>query len=180
MKFAINRTKSALAEVQTTLHWEVKIINPSSAVGAMSEDLQIRVTTTGVPEETVEDVQVELQGHKVNYTGKVTKNGEITWVFYEGTDAAVFDYFTQWVNARWSGDGTDTTGKQKLTAETKADLQIQMLGPDDEITQTYTLIGAMPKYSQGSELGQDAEAVKPTITWTYDDFHRGVGSSTSW
>lgn len=180
MKFGVNRTKSALGEVQSTLHWSVLIKKASKVAGEMSEDLQIRVTTTGVPKEVVEDIQVEMQGHKVNYTGKVTKNGEITWTFVEGTDAAVFDYFTKWINGRWSGDGKDTMGKQALTADVKADLEIQLLGPDDEVTQTYTLIGCMPQYDQGAELSQSADAVNPTITWTYDDFHRGVGKSTTW
>ena len=180
MKFGINRTKSALGEVQSTLHWQVLIKNPSKAVGELSEDLQIRVTTTGVPKETVEDIQVEMQGHKINYNGKVTKNGEITWTFVEGTDAAVMEYFTKWVNARWSGDGKDTIGKQGLTVDLKADLEIQLLGPDDEVTQTFALVGCMPQYDQGSELGQSADAINPTITWTYDDFHRGKGGSTTW
>ena len=180
MKFGINRTKQALGEVQSTLHWIVNIKNPAEAVGEMSEDLQIRVTTSGIPKETVEDIQVEMQGHKVNYTGKVTKNGEISWTFVEGTDAAVMEYFTTWVNARWSGDGSDTVGKQRLTKEIKADLELKLLGPDDEVTQTFTIIGAMPQYDQGSELGQSADAINPSITWTYDDFHRGKGDSTTW
>lgn len=180
MKFSANRVKQALGEVQSTLHWAVEISSPATAVGAISEDLIIRVTTSGVPKEVTEDIQVEIGGHKINYQGKVTKNGEISWNFIDGTDAGVFEYFTKWINARWSGDGSDTQGVQKPTAEIKADLKISLLGPDDKVTRTYELIGCMPKFDDAAELGQTADIVNGVITWSYDDFHRGVGGSTTW
>ena len=66
MKFSVNRTKQALAELQTTLHWMVTITNPASAIGGMEEDLQIRIQSTGIPEATEETNKVELQGHVIN------------------------------------------------------------------------------------------------------------------
>lgn len=180
MKFSANRVKQALGEVQSTLHWSVEISSPASAVGAISEDLIIRVTTSGVPQETAEDIQVEIGGHVINYTGKVTKNGELAWNFVEGTDAAVLEYFTKWINARWSADGSDTQGKQALTSEVKADLKISLLGPNDEVTRTYEIIGAMPKFEDNAELAQTADVVNGVVTWTYDDFHRGAGSAVTW
>lgn len=42
MKFSVNRTKQALGELQTTLHWGVTVTNPANAVGGMDENLQIR------------------------------------------------------------------------------------------------------------------------------------------
>jgi hypothetical protein len=123
---------------------------------------------------------LELGGHKINFVGKLNKNGELTWKFFEGTDAAVTEYFMNWAKARWSGDGKDTVGKQSLTKDLKADIQIQLLGPDDEITQTYVLVGCMPKIDPGGELGQTSDAMQPSITFTYDDFHWGKGSSVTW
>lgn len=179
MYFSVNRTKQALAELQTTLHWTMTITNPASAVGGMDEDIQIRCQSTGVPEASPETNKVELQGHVINYVSKTTKNGEIAMTFVEGTDAAVTEYFTRWNNARWSGDGSDTQGVQKLTAELKADIKIEMMGPDDKVTQTYYLIGCMPRLDKGVTLGQSADAMTPNVTFEYDDFHMTVGG-TSW
>lgn len=171
MKFSVNRTKSGLGELQTTLHWIVTIINPAKAVGGFEEDLQIRIQTTGLPTAQEEATQVELQGHVINYVGKTIKNGELTMNFVEGTDAKVISYFTKWAQAKWGGDGKDTTGKQALTQDLKADVMIELLDPSDNVTQTYTLIGAMPRLENGAELGQTADPMNPAVTWVYDDFH---------
>lgn len=179
MKFSVNKVKTSLGELQNTLHWIVTIVNPASAVGAFDEALQIRVQSTGLPEAQSENTQVELQGHVINFPGKTIKNGELPWTFVEGTDAKVVAYFTKWDKARWEGDGKDTTGKQALTATLKADVKIELLGPDDVVTQTYTLIGAMPRIEKGATLAQTADAMLPTVTWAYDDFHQDTGG-VSW
>ena len=122
----------------------MSIANPAPAIGALPENLQIRCQSTTLPQAQEETNKVELQGHVINYVGKTTKNGEIPMVFVEGTDALAIGYFTKWQQARWSGDGKDTTGVQRLTKDLKADIKIELMGPDDVVTQTYMLIGAMP------------------------------------
>lgn len=175
MKFGINKTKNSLGELQTTLHWVLTVISPPAAVGDFSEDLQIRVQTTGLPEVTEDTTKVELQGHIINFPGKTTKNGELTAGFVEGTDAKVIAYFTKCAKARWSGDGKDTEGKQTLTKDLKADVKLELMSPDDVVTQTYTLIGTMFKMQKGATLGQVADAMMPQITMEYDDFHTSAG-----
>ena len=174
MKFSINKTKAGLGELQTTLHWVVSIAKPAEAVGEFEEDLQIRVQTSGVPVPSTESTPVELQGHTINYNGKTSYNGELPWTFVEGTDGKVIAFFSKWVAKRWAADGKDVQGKQELTEKVKADLKLELLGPDDEVTRTYTLVGAMPKIDSGNELGQSADAWMENITWTYDHHHLNV------
>ena len=174
MKFSVNRTKQGLGELQTTLHWVVSMISAPSAIGAWDEDLQIRMQTIALPQAQEESNKVELQGHVINYIGKTTKNGEIAATVVEGTDARVTAYFTKWQQARWGGDGKDTTGKQSLTKDVKADLKIELLGPDDEVTQTYILVGAYPRFEPNGNLGQSADPMIPNVTFEYDDFHVSV------
>lgn len=176
MKFSVNKTKQALGELQTMLHWSLTVVSPASAVGDMPEDIQIRCQSATVPEAVEETNKVELQGHIINMVGKTTKNGEIPLMFVEGTDARVTSYFTKWAAARWSGDGKDTQGTQKLTAELKADIKIQLMGPDDKVTQTYTLIGCMPRFEKGATLAQTADPLVMTVTMEYDDFHVQAGN----
>lgn len=176
MKYSINKTKQALSELQTTLHWAVTMIKAPNAVGQMPENVHIRCMSSGVPEATEEVVPVELQGHKINYVGKTTKAGTIDLQFVEGTDAAVIDYFTRLSNAKWSGDGKDTKGTQRLTNDLKFDLRIELMGPDDVTTQVYELIGCMGNMNKGISLAQTADAVQPTLSLEYDDFHYHHGS----
>jgi len=174
MKYSANKTRSGLGELQTTLHWDVDV--SGGPAGKFDEKLSIRVQTTTLPTATHEYVPVELQGHTVKYIGKTTKAGQIPWTFVEGTDALVTSYFIKWAQKAWGGDGKDTTGKQIKTSEMKADIKMYLRGPDDAITQTYTLIGAMPSIPEGASLAQTADPMNVTINWDYDDFHIETGS----
>jgi hypothetical protein len=179
MKFSINQTKNGLAEVQTTLRWDVQLINPPQVAGNFDEKLQIRVQTASLPEVQEETTKVELQGHTINYVGKTTKNGEITCTFVEGTDAAVVTYFTRLAAARWSGDGNDTQGVSVATNDLKFDVLLRLLDPQDQVTQSYTLVGTMARLQKNAQLGQSAEAMMPQVTFEYDDFHIDYGG-ISW
>lgn len=174
MKFSANKTRAGLGELQTTLHWNVEVTG--GPAGSFDEKLQIRVQSATLPTAEHEYVPVELQGHTVKFVGKTTKAGQLAWTFVEGTDASVTSYFIAWAQAAWGGTGTDTTGIQKSTAEMKADIKMYLMGPDDVVTQTYTLVGAMPSIPAGVELAQTADAMNVEINWDYDDFHVEVGS----
>lgn len=171
MKYSINQTKAALAELQTTLHWAMTMIKAPAAVGAMPENVVIRCSSSGVPEVQSQANQVELQGHTINYVGKTTKAGQITLTFVEGIDAAVTNYFLSLEQAKWSGDGSDTYGVQKLTNDLKFDIRLELMSPDDKVTQTYDLIGCMIEWTHGMNLSQNADPVNPTVNLSYDDFH---------
>lgn len=175
MKFSLQETKQGLGQVQTTLKWLFNITVPAASVGDFPENLQIRVQTTGLPNAEHETLKVELGGHVINSAGKTVKNGELPSKFVEGVDAAVEAYFLKWMAARWGGDGQDTTGKQENDADLKAEVMIQLLDPQDNPTRTYTLVGAMPKFTNANELGQQAEVFSPDITWEFDDFHVDAG-----
>lgn len=175
MKFSVNRVKQGLGELQTTLHWAVSIPNPAAVAGEFPEDLEVRVQTTGMPNPDVQSTQIDLGGHTINYNGKVKKAGELTWKAIEGTDSRFTQYMLNWINARWSSDGQDTKGAAQPTADCKADVVIQLLGPDDEVTQTFTLVGVLPKFEMADELGQTADPMSPTITFEYDDYHHQAG-----
>jgi len=175
MKISANNTRSGLAELQTSLHWYVEVSNgPVGDIGSGNE-LQVRVQTATLPTAEHEYVPVELQGHTVKFLGKTTKAGQLTWSFVEGTDAKVTAYFMKWAQSAWAGDGSDTQGTQISTQDMKSDIKMYLLGPDDKVTQTYTLVGAMPSIPAGVDLTQTADPVNVEITWDYDDFHITAG-----
>ena len=178
MKFSLSQVKQALGEVQTLLHWTFNVSHPPQGL-SFPENLQIRVTTTSTPTSEIERTQVELGGFTINYTGKVKKSGEITVTLFEGVDAGVTQFIMNWMQLQWGSSSTDTTGKQSATADSKADITMQLMGPDDTVTQTYTLIGCLGAMGEGAELGQEATAHKPTLKLTYDDYRWGAGESVS-
>lgn len=178
MKFSANRTKEGLGEVQSLMKWSVSIPVPPASVGEFPEDLEIRVNTAETPQEEVTTMKVELQGHVINGSSKVVKNGELTWKFVDGTDSKAIAYFTKWVSKRWSGDGKDTQGKSELTKDIKAEVRMALMNQADEETTVYTLVGAQPKVERKTEFGQNNDPFNPAITWDYDDFHMKAGDVT--
>lgn len=171
MNYCINRTKAALAEVQTSLHWKFTMISPPSAVGMMSENAHIRMQSTSAPNAQEGNNPVDLQGHRINYVGKTTKAGQIQLTFVEDIDADLTTYMYKYSNARWSGTGTDTCGVQHYTKELKCDIQLDLMDPADKITQTYKLVGCLLTFNNAVQFNQEASTISPTVTVDYDDFH---------
>lgn len=175
MKFSANRTKEALGEVQSLMKWAVSIPVPPAAMGEFPEDLEIRVQTAETPQETVTTMKIELQGHEINGSRKVSKNGELTWKFVDGTDARVIAYFTKWMSLSWTGDGKDTQGSSALTKDLKAEIRMALLDQNEEETQVYTMVGSQPKLERKTEFGQNNDPLNPAVTWEHDDFHFNGG-----
>lgn len=176
MKFSLNRVKQGLGEVQNLKNWAFSIPNPAAVAGEFPEDLEVRVQSVGIPTAEFENLQVSLGGHPINYNGKVTKAGSITLTAVEGTDARFSSYMYNWISNRWTGDGKDTQGSSAPTADCKADVQIALLGPDDAVTQTFTLVGCLASFDGSADAGQDSGEYAPTVTLDYDDFHVDTGS----
>lgn len=177
MKYSFNQTAAALTELQTTLHWALTMIKAPSAIGAMPENVIIRCTSAAPPEvESADFPQADIQGHSLKFVGKTTKTGSIQLQFYEGTDAAVTNYWLSYEKAKWAGDGSDTTGVQNLTETLKFDLRLELMGPNDVVTQTYDLIHCLGAYTHGIQLGQTADPVQPTLQVDFDDYHVHTGS----
>lgn len=179
MKFSVNRVKAGLGEVQTSLHWAVSIPKPASVAGEFPEDLEVRIQTSGIPMAEMESLRVELGGHDIGFNGKTKKAGSLDWTAVEGTDARFTEYMYKWISSRWGGNGQDTTGKAATSEECKADVVIHLLNHADEVTQTFTLVGCLPSFSEAGSLSQDAEAHTPGITFEYDDFHF-AGKNVKW
>lgn len=179
MRFSLNQIKSGLGEVQTLLKWAVTIPNPAAVAGDFPESLQVRVQTAGIPVAEVINTEIELGGHAFNANGQVKKKGTVQWKFVEGTDAKVIEYFTNWINGRWSGDGVDTQGVSATTADCKADLLMELLGPDDATTASYDMVGSLPRISEVGEGGQAPDPLSPIIEFDFDDFHTHAGEANS-
>jgi len=175
MQFNYNKVKNNLGEVQQTLHWYVTFSKHID-----DEKIQTRVTTASTPVAEITHTQVAVGGFTLNYPGKVNKNGTITVTIVEGTDALVLEKLNKWAQEYWSTlGGNDTKGTQKKADYLYFDTTMSLLGPDDVVTQTYLLKDCMLSFDNGGDFGQDAEAMSPSVTIAYNDFHWGKGGSTT-
>jgi hypothetical protein len=179
MKRDYNKVKNALGEVQQTLHWVVTFTQSPSVVKC-PENVEIRCSTSGLPAPEVTHTQVALGGFTFNFVGKVNKNGSIDLTFVEGTDAAVMNFVHEWLQAYWDAGQGNTTGKQALTKDLYATVKMDLLGPDDEVTQTYELIDCLPSIQPGGELGQDAAAMNPVLSLAFNDYHWTSTTGGQW
>lgn len=174
--FSYNQVKKGLGEVQANHKWIIRIPTPAKVAGAFPEELQIRATSTSIPGRgSAEPIIVKLHNHTVKYNKGVDLSGTWTCTFTEGTDQKVQEYFNQWINARFETGAGDATGKSTDSVNLKAEIFIDLLAPDDSVTATYQMVGAMVQPLESSDLGQDGEAVAPSYTFDYDAIYQQTG-----
>ena len=179
-KFSYNQAKKGLGEVQATHRWIIRIPVGAPVVGAIPENLVIRATSASVPSGgTAEPIQVKLHRHPIKYNGGVDLSGEWSCTFVEGTDGAVQAYFNRWINRRFEQGSGDTTGRSVNTDQLKADIFIDLLAPNDTVTMTYQLSGAMVRPLDSIDLGQDGEAMNLSYSFDYDNVYRRTGGYSS-
>jgi hypothetical protein len=181
MKFNYDKVISALGETQSTYHWWVEFLGEAQTDNDVvtpfqQENVYIRVTTSALPTPNIEHRQIQVQGRTINQVGKVDKSGEIGLTFVEGTDTAVMDAITNWLEAYW----TSLEGKQRETNKVKLKIVLHLLDGNDDDTMTYTLRGCLPKLEPGGELGQDSNTLMPVLTVSYDDYEYKGKAGKTW
>jgi len=169
MKYDYNKIKGALKEVQQTHHWVITFTSGEIA------GLSTLVQSTGVPAAEVTHTQVQLGGHTFNFAGKVNKSGTISVTMVENTDAYVMTKLMEFYEKYYSGfkgnTKTSTDGKQKYAKDLYIQIKLDLLDGQDEIKQTWYLVDCLFTFESGAELGQEAAAMMPALTITYNDFH---------
>ena len=173
MKYDYNKIKGALKEAQQTHHW-VLTFTKGDLTG-----LSMLVQSAGVPNAEVAHTQVQLGGHTFNFAGKVTKSGTISVTMVENTDADVTKKLMTFYEKYFSGfkgdAKTSTQGQQHYAKDLQIQIKLDLLDGMDEIKQTWYLEDCLFTYEPGAELGQDAAAMLPALTITYNDFHWEAG-----
>ena len=176
MKYDYNTIKGALKEVQQTHHWVITFTSGDL------KGLSTLVQSTGVPAADVAHTQVQLGGHTFNFAGKVTKSGTISVTMVENTDADVMTKLMTFYEKYFSGfkgnASTSTQGKQNYATNLHVQIKLDLLDGMDEIKQTWYLEDCIFTFEAGADLGQDAAAMLPALTITYNDFHWEKGKKS--
>ena len=174
MKYDYNKVKGALKEAQQTHHWVITFTSGEI------KGLSTLVQSAGVPTAEVTHTQVQLGGHTFNFAGKVNKSGTISVTMVENTDADVMNKLMNFYEKYYSGfkGGADgnTTGQQNYAKDIYVQIKLELLDGMDKVTQTWSLVDCLFTFESGAELGQEASAMMPALTITYNDFHWKAGS----
>jgi hypothetical protein len=181
MKFSYKNVKNGLGEVQTTYRWWLYVVTPPKAVGDFPQNLQVRVQSTSLPSPEIEDVQVELFKHKLNFNGDVNGAGELDITLIEGEDQGVLEHFLKWINARSSGDGS--SDKKKVghkTSDLQGEVVMELLDQEDNMTASIKLVGVMFKPNIGGELGNDVGARTLTATLSFEQQFWNTKNGAKW
>lgn len=172
---SLSQIRAVMKEPQLLHKWQVDIPTWPAVASPANPDVLFLITTTSLPSDNSENAKIQLGGYTLNYNGKSDRNGEIEWTFYENTDSDVLNYFLKtYSNFRQNFSSTaDISLKSSNTSDLIAPVvNMNLLDPSgNRITQTFQLINCMFRVSQlGGELGQEAEAQRPTVVVTYDSF----------
>ena len=178
--FSYGKVKEGLGEVQALHKWVIRIPTGASVVGAIPEQLQIRATSSQIPSGgSAEPIVVKLHNHTVKYNAGIDLSGEWACTLVEGTDGKVQEYMNKWINKRFESAGGDVTGKSVDSKELKTDVYVDLLAPDDTVTTTYQMVGAMVRPLDSQDLGQDGEAQSLSYTFDYDAVFQKTGGYSS-
>lgn len=155
--------------------WTIEIPTWPSAVAPANPNVVFMITTSSVPDEQHTPVTVDLGGFPMGFRGKSTRNGNITWTFFENTDNDIIKYFfVDYPNAVQEHRSVNS-----ITMVSKADkdliipiVNMNFLGHDARtVLKQYQLVNCyFTPTSSGANLGQDAAVQQPTVDVSFDSF----------
>jgi hypothetical protein len=153
--------------------FELILSFPSGVTGVGSADeYNLRCETLELPKRTVTPVEHRLHGHKHKSAGVSEVNGILVFTFVETVDGKVMNLIKQWRDLIWAPD----TGVQATFANYSTnDTEIHLLNNQDEAWWRYKMLGLWLEDNEagGTPDGQTGDPLKPTLTFSFDDFEDG-------
>lgn len=150
---------------------------------ALSNELNLRCTSTDVPKATGSSIPINIRGYKAKIPGDWNYTGSITLTFVESsgspfgmTLSPVSTFLQTWRNACWDAD----TGVQNKKSDADGIVLLTRLNSQDEPIWLYTLKGVfLEDYDPtGGMMGGESEILRPTATLSYDTFEDGMVPSS--
>lgn len=172
----LNQIRQTMKEPQLLHKWKIEVPTWPTIGSPANPDVLILVTTSDLPaSEQIDTSKIALGAHTMNFNGKSSRNGEISWTFFENTSKDVIEYFFKtYANQRF---GFDSVNNISAKSAPTADLIVPVINMNlydpsgSVITQKWQLINCMFKPTgAGGSLGQDATPQQPTVAVEYDSY----------
>lgn len=165
--FSIEQLR-ALPDYATTTRWDINFVT-LPAVGALAfplaDAINFRCSSISLPKSNNEKFEVATRGHKTRHAGIQNYEGTMTLTFNETVDNALFNFVKAWRELLWS----TRRGQAFSKADYTATLLITLLDNQDNPRAKYTVFGCFLEDDDFGELtGEGSEAIRPTLTLSYD------------
>jgi len=163
----------SLGHHQTTYDWGIQFINiPQMLSGFTSADLNTRCTTADIPSRSMDEIPIQLRGHKVFQHGIVSYKNKLNMTLYETMDSKVQDFLAAYMNMQW----TPITGTQVPKSLNQCSFLLTLLDSEHNPTYYYTIIGAwLQDFSPAGGLqSTSSDVLTWNCTWTFDYFIAGT------
>lgn len=159
----------ALGDFADTVHWYIQFTTIPSGVDLTSDDINLRCESVPIPKRNGEKVSAQVRGlPPVHQPGLYIPEGEMTVTLFENTNNRITKGIQQLVEMNYK----QGTGEAKTKAEVEFGVRLVRMDRTHKEIYEYVFYGCfLDKYEPGGELqGSSAELLKPTITFSYDDF----------
>jgi hypothetical protein len=114
---------------------------------------------------SIEEIPINLRGHKVFQHGIVNYGNTLDLTLYETQDSKVQDFLKAYMNMQW----TPITGSQVPKSLNQCCFLLSLLNSENEQTYQYTIIGAWLKgYEASSSLGSESQVLSWSTHWQFD------------
>ena len=167
--FTIDQLR-ALPDYAQVTKWDINFVT-LPGVGAfgfpVSDELNFRCESVELPKATNQKYEVQTRGHKTFHSGILDYGNSFTITFTETVDSAIFNFVKAWRELIWSS----RQGQAFSKSDIEATILITMLDNQDNARAKYTVFGCfLEDYDFGTVDGATSDAIKPTMTLSFDFF----------
>lgn len=159
----------ALGHHQTTYDWGIQFLSlPSLITNFSNSDLNTRCQSATLPSMTIEEISIDLRGHKAFQQGIGNYGNTLEITLYETIDSKVQEFLNAYMNMQWM----TVTGVQTPKTLNQSSFLLTLLNSEHNATRYYTIIGAWLKgYSPSGNLQSSASDILTwNTTWQFDYF----------
>jgi hypothetical protein len=162
-----------IGDFATTLQWNVQVVKfpPAVITTLTSDDINLRADSTDMPRLSGQSTQIQIRGIMHKQPGLYLPSGQINMTLYEGTDSKITTFIRDWRNVIFDME----TGASNDTAQVAATIRLVRLDRNYNEIYEYVLYNVfLEDYDPGGQLqSQGADALKASMTLSYDNFDEG-------
>lgn len=156
-----------LGHHQSLYDWGIQFFNIPSALKSdfTTAELNTRCTSSTIPTRSIEEMTINVRGHKVFQHGIVNYGNTLDLTLYETIDSKVQDFLVACMNMQW----TPITGTQVPKSLNQCNFLLTLLDSQHNPTFNYTIVGAWLKgYEASGSLGGDSSVLQWNTHWQFD------------
>ena len=150
--------------------WDMQFITLPLVGGfgvLIPNEFNLRCESIEVPKGSMNNVEVQIRGHKVYNSGILDYGNSMTITFVETEDNMIMKLDKAWREISWGS----RTGKQFTKKETEATLLLTRLDKQDKPIAKYTVYGCIWQASDWGTLDSSGtDSIKPSLTLNFDYF----------